>query len=156
MTEFLNLSDSAKACNISRKTLYAHIKSGKVSVTRHEGKRGIAVSELLRAYGNIDLAGLQQLNTRLQQKNEGGKQPNDTDLLLLRLHEIQEENKAIRIDLTTVKESLKESLVLMLENQKEREERENDAERLKEENKALKAELESNAKRGFWGWIRGL
>lgn len=52
---YLNLTDAASAAGIARKTLYRHIARGEISVTRHNGKRVIDVSELIRKYGNVSL-----------------------------------------------------------------------------------------------------
>lgn len=52
---YLNLTDAASAAGIARKTLYRHIERGEISVTRHNGKRVIDVSELIRKYGNVSL-----------------------------------------------------------------------------------------------------
>lgn len=51
--EVVTISDAARMTPFSRKTLYKHIKQGKVSITRlSNGGRGIAISELVRVYGD--------------------------------------------------------------------------------------------------------
>ena len=49
----LNMTQAAKAAGITRKTLYTHIASGKVSTVDVSGIRGIDVSEIHRVYGDI-------------------------------------------------------------------------------------------------------
>lgn len=52
----LNLTQAAQAAGITRKTLYNHIKQGKISTSR-DGKNNpvIDVSELIRVYRNLTL-----------------------------------------------------------------------------------------------------
>lgn len=52
----LNLSQAAQAAGITRRTLYNHVKQGKVTVSR-DGKNNpvVDVSELIRVYGNVKL-----------------------------------------------------------------------------------------------------
>ncbi|OVZ96715.1 MULTISPECIES: hypothetical protein [Enterobacter] len=52
----LNLSQAAQAAGITRRTLYNHVKQGKVTVSR-DGKNNpvVDVSELIRVYGNVDI-----------------------------------------------------------------------------------------------------
>ena len=52
----LNLSQAAQAAGITRRTLYNHVKQGKVTVSR-DGKNNpvVDVSELIRVYGNVNL-----------------------------------------------------------------------------------------------------
>ena len=51
----ITISEAAKLVNKSPKTLYAAIKTGKLSVTTDtEGQKVVAISELIRAYGEIN------------------------------------------------------------------------------------------------------
>jgi predicted nuclease with TOPRIM domain len=51
----ITISAAAKLVNKSPKTLYAAIKTGKLSVTTDtEGQKVVAISELIRAYGEIN------------------------------------------------------------------------------------------------------
>ncbi|MFZ8255297.1 hypothetical protein ACO1K4_14135, partial [Staphylococcus aureus] len=52
----LNLSQAAQAAGITRRTLYNHVKQGKVTVSR-DGKNNpvVDVSELIRVYGNVNI-----------------------------------------------------------------------------------------------------
>ena len=50
----VHIQEAAKLAGKSRKTLYRHIASGKLSVTRHsEGVTQVETSELLRVYGAL-------------------------------------------------------------------------------------------------------
>lgn len=147
MNETLNLSDSAKVVGISRKTLYQHINTGKISVTKQGGKRCIAVSELIRAYENIDLKRLQPLNTRLQDKKASSPAISDTESILSRLQEIAEDNGRLRQE---VKE-LKEATINLLTNK----EAEKATTSLRQENEKLKNEIDILKKRGFFARLLG-
>lgn len=51
----LNITQAAKAAGISRNTLYAHIRSGKISCEKDKsGNKSIDISELQRVYGSIE------------------------------------------------------------------------------------------------------
>lgn len=55
----LNISEAARASNKSRKTLYRHMKSGKLSYENDTlGNRVIDVSELHRVYQDIEMGEL--------------------------------------------------------------------------------------------------
>lgn len=151
MDENLNLSDSAKAAGLSRKTLYTHIKSGKISVTRCEGKRCIAVSELLRVYGNIDISAIQQGNTRLQAEKVTPFRKNDTEVILSRLQNLQDDNSALREEMQGLREATQ---TLLIDATRRAEEREL-VESLRAENEAQRIEIESLKKRGLWRRLRG-
>lgn len=151
MAENLNLSDSAKAAGLSRKTLYTHIKSGKVSVTRHEGKRCIAVSELLRVYGNIDISAIQPSNTRLQPEKVTLSKKKDTEVILSRLQNLQDDNAALREEMQLLREATQK---LLTDHGKRAEEAE-ELERLRKENDALRREVKTVKPRGFWGRLLG-
>lgn len=151
MAENLNLSDSAKAAGLSRKTLYAHIKSGKISVTRHEGKKCIAVSELLRVYGNIDISAIQQGNTRLQPEKVTLSKKKDTEVILSRLQNLQDDNAALREDMQLLRDATQKLLTDHGQRAGDVEERE----RLRKENDALRLEVRTLKSRGFWGRLLG-
>lgn len=151
MAENLNLSDSAKAAGVSRKTLYTHIKSGKISVTRYEGKRCIAVSELLRVYGTIDISATQQVNTRLQSEKVKFSGKKDTDVILSRLQRLQDDNDALRTEMQLLREATQN---LLTDQTRHGEEAEHIA-ALKKENEILQLELDTVKKQGFWSRICG-
>jgi len=59
----LNLTEAAKAANVSRSTLYRHIKEGRISRTlNHNNEPVIDVSELMRVYGELE----QRYSTKTQ------------------------------------------------------------------------------------------
>jgi len=64
-SNLLNLTQAADAAGVTRKTLYAHIDKGLVSVVRKQNKRYIDVSELIRHYGTVSLP-VEKLNTTTQ------------------------------------------------------------------------------------------
>jgi len=85
----ITISEAAKLVSKSPKTLYAAIKTGKLSVTTDtEGQKVVAISELIRAYGEInkepqapsqptannELLALQHKLELLAQENENLKQ----------------------------------------------------------------------------------
>ena len=71
----VNISEAAKLVNKSPKTLYAAIKSGKLSATsNNNGQKLIEISELIRVYGELK-----------QDKND---QPINNELLELR-HKVE-------------------------------------------------------------------
>ncbi len=85
----ITISEAAKLVNKSPKTLYAAIKTGKLSVTTDtEGQKVVAISELIRVYGEIsqepqlpsqpaaknELLALQHKLELLAQENENLKQ----------------------------------------------------------------------------------
>jgi len=52
----LNMSQAAQAAGITRRTLYNHVKQGKVTTSRDKKNNPVIdVSELIRAYGNVSL-----------------------------------------------------------------------------------------------------
>ena len=81
--EVVTISDAARMIPFSRKTLYKHIEQGKVSTTRVlGGGRGIAISELIRVYGD-------KLKP-LEKVKEGDKKQ---DLLLKKIESLEAEIK---------------------------------------------------------------
>jgi len=135
----LNLTQSADAVGITRKTLYSHIDKGLVSVTRQNGKRYIDVSELIRHYGTVSLPE-EDLNavTRSQPKH------ND-DTISAMQRELVELRKLI------------EKQQLLLENKQQAEQLhelmtglQNERDVANKELEKVKAELEAERKKGFW------
>ncbi|KAF0861457.1 hypothetical protein Y888_01030 [Mixta calida B021323] len=135
----LNLTQAAEAVGITRKTLYSHIDKGLVSVTRQQGKRYVDVSELIRHYGSVSLPE-EKVNTvtRSQTKHDG-------DAISAMQRELVELRKLI------------EKQQLLLEDKQETDrlreqvtglQNERDAASLELEK--VKAELETERKKGFW------
>lgn len=135
----LNLTQAAEAVGITRKTLYSHIDKGLVSVTRQQGKRYVDVSELIRHYGSVSLPeGKVNTVTRSQTKHDG-------DAISAMQRELVELRKLI------------EKQQLLLEDKQETDrlreqvtglQNERDAASLELEK--VKAELETERKKGFW------
>lgn len=117
----LNLTQAAKAANVSRSTLYRHIKEGRLSRTlNHSNEPEIDVSELMRVYGE------------LEQRYSTTKQPIEHHETSVTHHEMEQEIEILRLKLKH-SEELKsreeqekiqwqeqaEKLALMLTHQKE-------------------------------------
>lgn len=137
----LNLSQAAKAVGITRRTLYNHVKQGKVTVSRNEKSNPtVDVSELIRVYGNVKLPE-KEIPTISQRENTHKNFPHD---------QLQAMQKEL--------EDLKQAVTLMLEDKTEREDerRRQDEERqaLLEEVRRLNEALEQEKKRGFWSRLR--
>lgn len=135
----LNLTQAAEAVGITRKTLYAHIDKGLVSVTRQQGKRYVDVSELIRHYGSVSLPE-EKVNgvTRSQTKH-------DDDAILAMQRELVELRKLI------------ERQQLLLEDKQEADRLreqvtglQNERDAAAQEMERIKMELEAERKKGFW------
>jgi len=137
----LNLSQAAEAVGITRRTLYNHIAQGKVTVSRDvKNARVIDVSELIRAYGSVNLPG-KEVNTDSHRKNTQSDFPT-------------EDLKAMRAELAELRELIQNQQQLLLEDKQQREQK-NEAEelerqRLQQEVTDLKQQLEAERKKGFW------
>jgi len=135
----LNLTQSADAVGITRKTLYSHIDKGLVSVTRQNGKRYIDVSELIRHYGSVSLPD-EKVNdvTRSQTKH-------DNDTISAMQRELVELRKLIEKQqfLLEDKQQTEQLRELMIGLQNERDVATQELEK-------VKAELEAERKKGFW------
>jgi len=134
----LNLTQSADAAGITRKTLYTHIEKGLVSVTRQNGKRYIDVSELIRHYGSVSLPE-EKVNavTRSQTKHDG-----DTMLAMQR-------------ELVELRKMIEKQQLLLEDKQKADQLREqvtglqNERDAANQELEKVKSELEAERKKGF-------
>jgi len=95
------VSEAAKMVNKSRKSLYRHIKEGKLSVSQSvSGEKTVETSELIRVYG-----ALRQVETVQAQKNVTAR---DTDRdsmagLVSELRLLREEVASLRGELASVK-----------------------------------------------------
>lgn len=136
----LNLSQAAQAAGITRRTLYNHVKQGKVTVSR-AGKNNpvIDVSELIRVYGNVNLPEKQIPNIS-HRENTHKNFPHE------QFQSMQKELADLRLAVT-----------LMLEDKTAREEerRQHDDERrkLQAEVDRLTAELTQKKKRFWSNWF---
>ncbi|WP_455815740.1 hypothetical protein [Pseudomonas graminis] len=136
----LNLTQAAKAAGITRRTLYNHINQGKVTASRDEKNSPVIdVSELIRAYGNVNLP-VKKIPTVLHRENT---QKNFTPDAL----------ETVRNELA----ELKQAVTLMLEDKTAREEErrrgEDERRQLQEEVKRLGEQLEQEKTRGLWSRI---
>jgi TolA-binding protein len=141
----LNLTQAAEAVGITRKTLYSHIDKGLVSVTRQQGKRYVDVSELIRHYGSVSLPE-EKVNTVTRSQTK-----HDDDAISAMQRELVELRKLI------------EKQQLLLEDKQEadrlREQMtglQNERDAAAQELEKVKAELEAERKKGFFGRLFSL
>ena len=136
----LNLSQAAQAAGITRRTLYNHVKQGKVTVSR-DGKNNpvVDVSELIRVYGNVNLPE-KQIPSVSHRENTQKNFPH-------------EQFQVMQKELA----DLRQAVTLMLEDKiaREEERRQHDDERrkLQAEVDRLTAELTQKKKRFWSGWF---
>lgn len=136
----LNLTQAAKAAGITRRTLYNHINQGKVTASRDEKNSPVIdVSELIRAYGNVNLP-VKKIPTLTHRENTHKNYTPDA------LSDVRKELA-----------ELKEAVTLMLEDKTAREEErrrgEDERRQLQEEVKRLGEQLEQEKARGLWSRI---
>jgi hypothetical protein len=130
----LNLSQAAQAAGITRRTLYNHVKQGKVTVSR-DGKNNpvVDVSELIRVYGNVNLPE-KQIPSVSHRENTQKNFPH-------------EQLTAMQKELA----EMKQAITLMLEDktlrEKENQQHEDEKNQLREEIKKLSESLEQAQKR---------
>ncbi|MBS2827189.1 helix-turn-helix domain-containing protein [Klebsiella pneumoniae] len=141
----LNLTQAAEAVGITRKTLYSHIDKGLVSVIRQQGKRYVDVSELIRHYGSVSLPE-EKVNTITRSQTK-----HDDDAISAMQRELVELRKLI------------EKQQLLLEDKQEadrlREQMtglQNERDAAAQELEKVKAELEAERKKGFFGRLFSL
>lgn len=140
-TTWLNLSQASQAAGITRRTLYNHIKQGKVTVSRdRKNNPVIAVSELIRVYGNVKLPEKPILSVS-HRKNAQQTFPHE------QLHTMQKELADLR-----------QAVMLMLEDKTAREE---ERQHHDDERRKLQAEVDQLTKalmrknKRFWsGWFK--
>lgn len=133
----LNLTQAAKAAGVTRRTLYNHINQGKVTASRDEKNNPVIdVSELIRAYGNVNLP-VKEIPTVSHRKNT---QENFTPDVL----------ETVRTELA----ELKQAVTLMLEDktarQDERRQNEDERRRLQQEITDLTEALNQEKNKGLW------
>lgn len=138
----LNLSQAAQAAGITRRTLYNHVKQGKVTLSRDQKNNPVIdVSELIRVYSNVNLPEKKMLKDS-QYKNAQKNFPHEQ---LSAMH-----NELIE---------MKKSIMLMLEDKslRERENQKHEAEKeqLQEQIRKLSESLEQERRKGFWSKLFG-
>lgn len=135
----LNLTQSASAVGVTRKTLYSHIDKGLISVTKLNGKPYIDVSELLRHYGGVSLPD-DKVNAVMQSQTK-----HDGDTILAMQRELVELRKLIEkqqllLEDKHLAEQLREQMTGL----------QNDRDIAIQELERVKIELESERKKNFW------
>jgi len=138
----LNMSQAAQAAGITRRTLYNHVKQGKVTTSRDKKNNPIIdVSELIRAYGNVSLP-VKKIPTVTHRENT---QENFSS------EQLQTMQKEIA--------ELKLAVMHMLEDktarESERKQYEEERRKYQEEISTLNQKLEQERKKGFWARLRG-
>ena len=94
----LNISQAAKVVGISRKTMQAHIKKGKISCDVDEdGRKWIDVSELARGYENLDVEAIQGV-TGNGAKSTQHYTPNDTPFLREKISMLEQRIVGLEVD----------------------------------------------------------
>lgn len=89
----------------TRRTIYKHIKQGKLSTTRDsKGNKGIDVSELIRAYGD-DVKPSEENKKSKGVQGEYTSVSNDPklDLLLKKIESLENEVKSLREEISSQK-----------------------------------------------------
>jgi hypothetical protein len=106
----VNISEAAGLVNVARSTLYAYIRSGKLSVEKdHLGRPQIDTSELMRVFGDLQDNGKDNINdneitgntTAIQRENAALRTENEALREMLRvreeqIHEYQEREAWLR------------------------------------------------------------
>ncbi|MGJ3448924.1 entry exclusion protein 1 [Enterobacter sp. PTB] len=138
----LNLTQAAQAAGITRRTLYNHIKQGKISTSRDKKNNPvIEVAELIRVYRNLTLP--------------EKKLPGDSHRENTHKNYPHEQLKTLQREVA----ELRQAVTLMLEDKtaRESERRLFDEERrtLQEEISRLNDRLERQQKKGLWARLRG-
>lgn len=105
-TPYLNLSDAAKAAGVSRKTIYAHIDKGLLSVTRKQGKRLIHVAELERHYGSVTLKKLLGNKATQQQDTQKDEQ---IAVLTAAVEALRKETASLRAEVLEARKASEDS-----------------------------------------------
>jgi hypothetical protein len=133
----LNLSQAAKAVGITRRTLYNHVRSGKVTISRDmKNNPSVDVSELIRVYGNVRLPE-KQIPTIIHRENT-------------HKNFSSEQLDIVKKELA----DLKQAVTLMLEDkttrEKERQHYEEQQQTLQDEVNQLRKALEQEREKSFW------
>jgi len=135
----LNLTQSADAVGVTRKTLYSHIDKGLVSVTRQNGKRYIDVSELVRHYGSVSIPEEKVNDVTRSQTKHNDDAISAMQRELIELRKLIEKQQLLLEDKQQV-DQLRE-LMTGLQNERDM---------ATQELEKVKAELEAERKKGFW------
>lgn len=139
----LNLSDAARAAGVSRKTLYAHIDKGLVSVTRKQGKRYIHIAELERHYGSVTLNALQGNKSIHKQDAQAADQIAALTAAVLGL---QQETRQLRAEVLEARKAAENAAQGVTEGMRLIEDKSRQAQQAQEES----AKGVSTASRSWW------
>jgi len=138
----LNMSQAAQAAGITRRTLYNHVKQGKVTTSRDKKNNPVIdVSELIRAYGNVSLP-VKKIPTITHRENTQENFPSE------QLQAMQKEIAELKLAVTHMLEDKKA-------RESERKQYEEDRRKYQEEISTLNEKLERERKKGFWARLRG-
>jgi len=138
----LNMSQAAQAAGITRRTLYNHVKQGKVTTSRDKKNNPVIdVSELIRAYGNVSLP-VKKIPTITHRENTQENFPSE------QLQAMQKEIAELKLAVTHMLEDKKA-------RESERKQYEEDRRKYQEEISTLNVKLERERKKGFWARLRG-
>lgn len=103
--QIVTISDAARMIPYSRKTLYKHLKQGKLSTTRFlDGRKGIYISELVRCYGGR-LIPLEQVKKEEKPvtKVTSGNNSDKLDILLKKIESLESEVQSLRKEISSKK-----------------------------------------------------
>jgi len=138
----LNMSQAAQAAGITRRTLYNHVKQGKVTTSRDKKNNPVIdVSELIRAYGNVSLP-VKKIPIVTHRKNT---QENFSS----------EQLQAMQKEIAELKQAVTHMLEDKTARETERKQYEEDRRKYQEEISTLNEKLEQERKKGFWARLRG-
>ena len=138
----LNMSQAAQAAGITRRTLYNHVKQGKVTALRDKKNNTVIdVSELIRAYGNVSLP-VKKIPTVTHRENTQESFPS-------------EQLQTMQKDITELKLAVTHMLEDKTARESERKQYEEERQKYQEEISMLNEKLERERKKGFWARLRG-
>lgn len=138
----LNMSQAAQAAGITRRTLYNHVKQGKVTTSRDEKNNPVVdVSELIRAYGNVSLP-VKKIPTVTHRENAQENFPSE------QLQAMQKEIAELKLAVTHMLED-------KTARESERKQYEEERRKYQEEISTLNEKLEREHKKGFWARLKG-
>ena len=92
----LTIAQAARTVGVARSTVYAHLRSGKLSATRTPtGERRIDTSELARVYGTVG---------QTTQSDVVRSTPQDVALLQAKIESLEAQNRLLRDEVQTSRE----------------------------------------------------
>ena len=92
----VTIAQAARTVGVARSTIYAHLRSGKLSGTQTPtGERRIDTSELARVYGSVEHA---------TQSDVGSPTPLDVAILQARIEALEAQNRLLRDEVEASRE----------------------------------------------------